>query len=234
MAQTLRYRSLALSALLVLSVPAACSLFVDVEDLPQAPVDAASSADAAVRDTGVSVDAGFADASTDVNPAKVCVLPNLLPNGDFEQGLGGWSGAAGIVSEAHGGIRALRTCGGFGGNSTAALQNLPSPHPSARYFVRAWAKKRTDAGAQAGSFAVFLYDTKFGSQASINRPAWPDSPAWRCADAITVAPNTLNRVGLVGFSVDSDAGHCIDFDDVEIFELPDSGTVPPECLCPLQ
>jgi hypothetical protein len=221
---TVTPRVLTLTALALTLVTACATLLGLNESLPAA--DAA----APTADSSVPLDAS-ADASLEAGPR---CPQNLLSNPGFEGLDGTWSGATSTsasieTSAARQGTRGMRVCGTRvdAGYLYFVQQALSLEGGMSSYHLRAWLRASPDATSpQPDSNSYLAVD---GDGGGLLRGLLPTS-VWSCA-ALSTGPVTAKGVG-VGIYAAANESTCIDIDDVALYEVPDSGMLPPGCGCP--
>jgi hypothetical protein len=221
----------------------ACSLLVSDFATPRdeqtgdaAPADAAVSDSQAVasRDgggadatTGPTDASGGTDASDGGTGSGACPFPSLLKNASFENGTVGWVGRNGTISTQtlpRTGTGSLRVCRSsvseYGGE-----QRFSPDLPSARYHGRAWFHRSPDGGTP--NVEVYFTDPN-GSAFDSVTIVGQIGPDWVCGEIDRTMVVHAFGVG----AASSAAGTCTEVDDVDMFAVPASGVIPPECLCP--
>ena len=192
-----------------LAVMAACSSFsADVS-----PVDGDAGADSAADGS----EDGAKDAADDA--------PNLLTNGDFELGCGGWStnSTAGDLTEStnpppHGGAKSCLVCGkGDAGTTYPIYKNVTVDAPQgAQFYAEAYARTAPDASAPQ-SFGirldVYAQDGGIAQMGAVTVP--PIDGTWSRASTtidVTAAGGVLVRLTLRASPLDS----CFLVDDARL------------------
>jgi hypothetical protein len=184
---------------------------------PQVPIDAG---------VPMPVDSGIASAP--------CGLENLLENGDFERGAGGWNASPAAESVASPSVHgvAARFC------SSATYfdinQSLRGPAQSADasvdVFGRIWVYS---ASADAlRNLGVGLSIGKDYAYASLQGGV-PKTGRWTCYSGHYVGVGPINTFFVSMNNYPPDGGtSCVVVDDALLVRVPDGGTIPKECICP--
>jgi hypothetical protein len=186
---------------------------------------APDAAEDALLDSGSTVDRGL-DAAPDAfdSGPRVCSLPNLLTNGNFEQGvLAPWSSAGFNSSAISVNATSART-GSFGlslarsGGDSSNRVYQPNLPIGSGYYARAYIK----ANVSTTTILLGLGDR------TVNVPA--DNTRFRCAELTGVTTSAGNN-SLTVINMWNDGGsYNLSVDDAVMFAIP-VGAVPPECTC---
>jgi hypothetical protein len=177
------------------------------------PGDAGAEADVHVRD---AADAG----------SSRCPLPNFVLNGDFAVGGLGWAGAATTSAGAHAaaarnGASGYRICGS---GTYGASYGFDPALPAGSYQARFWYRATPDAGRASVGLSLAGED-ELGSDVNLGNA----SPAWKCGEYQKAQELAFSYMNILGSAA---GASCLDLDDVELFQVPDGGTLPAECICP--
>jgi hypothetical protein len=196
------------------------------------PVDAGA-VDAAADAGSPPSDAGSGDGGPRV---PKCSLPNLLPNGDFENGAVRWlpqsTETVTPTATAAAGSRSATICT-RAGRTYGTVENLLPASASGvtRVHMRMWTREAPE-GKSPSRFDGQFSRVSADSGAPVSHKLTQFEPTWRCSESIhEYGPYTMLNLTL--FPSDADAGMCMGLDEIEVTELPASGNVPAECQCPV-
>jgi hypothetical protein len=152
---------------------------------------------------------------------------NLLPNGDFESGLSGWTGgiASASTEYAHSGTHSARVTGGL-------MEAVVSTQIGTHYKCTAWIRIVSESGSDWGGFFVEAVDQGWSSLASSGFLVTANrGTGWfKVAIAFTATTSqTRLHIGYFGGPGRSMVTHV---DDVRMFVRPSTNT-PPDVSCQL-
>jgi hypothetical protein len=216
----------------------ACSLLVDVssnrrlgtistsdggaQDATPIPANRETSTpDASSSDGGnvVTTEAGSTDAG--------CPLQNRLINGDFENGLDGWSNFANADTNSSGRTgKAAKLCGAANNPQYYIDSNFPGYLSGTRFGYVAWTKRENSNLSTKMVMQVESVANGDVGQKDI-RP--PSETTWTCFEQVIDAPGGLVDVSIV--LGNGSSASCSLIDDIRVYELPAGEQLPAACGC---
>jgi hypothetical protein len=182
-------------------------------------------------DSGAQADAGAGgpdgapvDGSADGDPGAVSQRPNLLTNGGFESGCGGWDTAGlatGSASVARSGTGACVVCLTGVVNPASFIQHVPAPTLAGQtYKGEIWVRADPEAGTLPGLQLGVIHELGNGTT---EPPAFTGGP-WAAATWIQMTALVTTHEAGVGVALvvrfENSAFGCYVLDDAALYRTP--------------
>jgi hypothetical protein len=201
---------------------------VTTEDANNAPMRT----DGGTPDAPIEV----ADAAPDSPNVLKCPLPNLLSNGDFENGTVNWMGSSETTqlvstTTSHSGRTAAKFCTTAGGNYFDLQQSDLGIAANTSVQLRMWVRNADPLAPKLAGFYVAALDGAY--KPTTIASGVPTDANWRCLEG--AYQGEIQRFLISGQHVPQDGGAetCVIVDDVELVKVQGGG-VPPACRCPTE